>query len=100
MKDYTTVLFGITAMIGLIGLSASPAFADGIHNTLDNSTVTIETPVAGRLVSGRIASEFETNPRITLDYAKKYFHTGARVRRKSNIGEQWSLFIQGNRINL
>jgi len=100
MKDYTTVLFGITAMIGLIGLSTTPAFADGIHNTLDNSTVTIETPVAGRLVSGRIASEFETNPRITLDYAKKYFHADARAKRKSKIGEQWSLFIQGNRINL
>ncbi len=95
MKDYTTVLFGITAMIGLIGLSTTPAFADGIHNTSDNSTVTIETPV-----TGRIANEFESNPRITLDYAKKYFHADGRARRKSNLGEQWSLFIQGNRVNL
>lgn len=100
MKDYTTVLLGITAMIGLIGLSTTPAFADGIHNTSDNSTVTIETPVTGRLVSGRIANEFESNPRMTLDYAKKYFHADGRARRKSNLGEQWSLFIQGNRVNL
>lgn len=95
MKDYTTVLFGITAMIGLIGLSTTPAFADGIHNTSDNSTVTIETSV-----TGRIANEFESNPRITLDYAKKHFHADGRARRKSNLGEQWSLFIQGNRVNL
>ena len=95
MKDYTTVLFGITAMIGLIGLSTTPAFADGIHNTLDNSTVTNKTAV-----TGRIANEFESNPRITLDYAKKYFHADARARRKSSLGEQWSLFIQGNRVNL
>ena len=95
MKKYTNLLLGVAAIIGLVGLSATPAFADSIHNTLDNNTVTNETPV-----TGRIASEFETNPRITLDYAKKYFHADARAKRKSKIGEQWSLFIQGNRINL
>ena len=95
MKKYTNVLLGIVAIIGLIGLSNTPAFADSIHNALDNNLVANET-----LVPGRIANRFELTSRTTHDYAKEYFHAGDRVKRKRNGGEQWSLFIQGNRVNL
>ncbi len=95
MKNYATVLFGIAAIIGLIGLSATPAFADSIHNALANDLVANET-----LVSGRITNRSGSTSRTTYDYAKEYLHAGSRVERKRNGGEQWSLFIQGNRINL
>ncbi len=95
MKNYATVLFGIAAIIGLIGLSATPAFADSIHNVLDNNLVANET-----LVPGTITNRFESASHKTHDYAKDYFHAGGRVKRKRNGGDQWSLFIQGNRINL
>jgi len=62
LKDYTDVLFGIVAIIGLIGLSATPAFADNIHTTLDKDLIPNET-----LVSGKIANRFESTSRATHD---------------------------------
>ncbi len=59
MKNYTNVLLGIVAIIGLIGLSATPAFADSIHWALENNRVaneTVETKtIAGKHESGKIA---------------------------------------------
>ena len=67
MKDYTTVLFGITAMIGLIGLSTTPAFADGVHNTLDNNLVANET-----VETKTIAGKREPTLWTIQDYVKNY----------------------------
>ena len=95
MKNHTNILFGIAAFIGLIGLSATPAFADNIYYALDNDLIANET-----LVSGIITNTRESASRINHDYAKEYLYAGARVRRKHNVGEKWGLYIQGNRINL
>ena len=45
MKNNATILLGIAAIIGLIGLSATPAFADTIYGALENNRVntTVET---------------------------------------------------------
>ena len=52
MNIYTNTLLGVAAIIGLIGLSATPAFADSIHGVLENNRVnaTVETKtIAGKL---------------------------------------------------
>ncbi len=43
MNIYTDTLLGVAAIVGLIGLSATPAFADSIHRVLENNRVANET---------------------------------------------------------
>ena len=42
MNIYTNTLLGVAAIIGLIGLSATPAFADSIHGVLENNRASVE----------------------------------------------------------
>ena len=59
MNIYTNTLLGVAAIIGLIGLSATPAFADSIHGVLENNRVVNETveakTIAGKHESGKLA---------------------------------------------
>ena len=95
MKNYTNVLLGIVAIIGLIGLSNTPAFADSIHNALDNNRVVNET-----VKTKTITSRHKSTSQTIQDYVKNYRHGGSRKKRASGVWKQWSLFIQGNRVNL
>jgi len=63
MKKYTTVLLGIAAIIGFIGLSATPAFTDSIHNALDNNRVANET-----VETKAITVKFDSTPWTIQDY--------------------------------
>ena len=95
MKKYTTVLLGVAAIIGFIVLSATPAFAGSIHNALDNNLVVNET-----VETKTITSRHESTSQTIQDYVKNYLHGGSHKKRASGIWKQWSLFIQGNRVNL
>ena len=95
MKKYTTVLLGVAAIIGFIVLSATPAFADSIHNALDNNRVVNET-----VETKTITSRHESTSQTIQDYVENYRHGGSRKKRASGVWKQWSLFIQGNRVNL
>ena len=94
MKNYATVLFGIAAIIGLIGLSATPAFANSIHNVLDNNRVANET-VEPKIIT----NELDSTSHTIQEYVKNYLRADGRVKRTRSGGEQWSLYIQGNRVN-
>ena len=95
MKKYTNLLLGVAAIIGLVGLSATPAFANSIHNVLDNNRVVIET-VQPKIITNRLDSTSHT----IQDYVKNYLRAEGRVKRTRSDREQWSLYIQGNRVNL
>jgi len=95
MKNYTNVLLGIVAIIGLIGLSATPAFADSIHGVLENNRIANET-----VETKTIAGKREPTLWTIQGYVKNYRHGGSRKKRASGVWKQWSLFIQGNRVNL
>ena len=95
MKKYTTVLLGVAAIIGFIVLSATPAFADSIHNALDNNRVVNET-----VETKTITSRHDSTSQTIQDYVKHYRHGSSRKKRASGVWKQWSLFIQGNRVNL
>ena len=53
MNIYTNTLLGVAAIIGLIGLSATPAFADSIHGVLENNRIVNETVEAKTITSKR-----------------------------------------------
>ncbi len=62
MNIYTNTLLGVAAIIGLIGLSATPAFADSIHGVLENNRVaneTVETKTIAGMSAGSSAVDFE-----------------------------------------
>jgi len=95
MKKYTTTLLGVAAIIGFIVLSATPAFADSIHGVLENNRVVNET-----VKTKTITSRHKSTSQTIQDYVKNYRHGGSRKKRASGVWKQWSLFIQGNRVNL
>ncbi len=66
MNIYTDTLLGVAAIVGLIGLSATPAFADSIHGVLENNRVnaTVETKT--------IAGKREPTLWTIQDYVKNY----------------------------
>ena len=76
MNTYTDTLLGIAAIIGLIGLSITPAFADSIHSVLENNQVSDET-----IEIKTIAFEHDSTPWTIQDYidnaraADKTVHT-------------------------
>ncbi len=53
MNIYTNTLLGVAAIIGLIGLSTTPAFPDSIHGALENNRVANETVEAKTITSKR-----------------------------------------------
>ena len=67
MNIYTNTLLGVAAIIGLIGLSATPAFADSIHGVLENNRIANET-----VETETIAGKREPTLWTIQDYVKNY----------------------------
>ena len=67
MNIYTNTLLGFAAIIGLIGLSATPAFADSIHGVLENNRIANET-----VETKTIAGKREPTLWTIQDYVKNY----------------------------
>jgi hypothetical protein len=95
VKNYTNILLVTIAIIGLAGLSTTPAFATNIHNGLDNDLFANQI-----LISEKTGNRSGSASLTTHGDIKQLHHKGPRVRRKSNFGKRWGLYIQGNRINL
>ncbi len=94
MKNYATILIGITAIIGLIGLSATPAFANCTYDTKDIIQVTIEA-----LESNIVIRTPGSSPQAEQVYAINYINADSRIELARNLKEQWEVLIQGIRVN-
>ena len=95
MKNYATILIGITAIIGLIGLSATPAFANCTYDTKDTIQSTIEA-----LESNIVIRTPGSSPQAEQDYAIIYINADSRIELERSLKEQWEVLIQGIRVNL
>ena len=62
MNIYTDTLLGVAAIVGLIGLFATPAFADSIHSVLENNRVNATVEIK------TVAVKHDATPRILQDY--------------------------------
>ncbi len=94
MKNYATKLIGIAAIIGLIGLSATPAFANIIYDTKDILQVTIEA-----LESNIVIRTPGSSQQAEQDYAINYINANSRIELARNLIEQWEVLMQGIRVN-
>ncbi|MEE8327532.1 MAG: hypothetical protein V3R32_01880 [Nitrosomonadaceae bacterium] len=94
MKNYATILIGITAIIGLIGLSTTPAFANFTYDTKDILQVTIEA-----LESNIVIRTPESSPQAEQVYVINYIKADSRIELARNLIEQWEVLKQGIRVN-
>jgi len=63
MNIYTDTLLGVAAIVGLIGLSSTPAFADSLHGVLESNRFSDET-----VEIKTIAFKHDTTPSTIRDY--------------------------------
>lgn len=94
MKNRTNILLGIAAIIGLIGLSATPAFANCTYDTKDINQVTIEA-----LESNRVIRTPGSSPQAEQVNAINYIYAYSLIELARNLKEQWEVLIQGIRVN-
>ncbi len=94
MKNYATILIGIAAIIGLIGLSATPAFANCTYDTKDTIQVTIEA-----LESNIVIRTPGSSPQAEQVYAINNIYADSRIELARNLKEQWEVLMQGIRVN-
>ena len=105
MNIYTNILLGVAAIIGLIGLSATPAFADSIHGVLENNRIANET-----VETKTIAGKREPTLWTIQDYVKNYraafeandaveFEVSARMSEPTTGGWQKALGEPGKAIS-
>ncbi len=94
MKNYATILIGIAAIIGLIGLSPTPAFANCTYDTKDIIQVTIEA-----LEPNIVIRTPGSSPQAEQVYAI-YIYADSLIELARNLKEQWEVLMQGIRVNL
>ena len=94
MTNYATILIGITAIIGLIGLSSTPAFANCTYDTKDIIQVTIEA-----LESDIVIRTPGSPQQAEQVYAINYIYADNRIELARNLKEQWEVLMQGIRVN-
>ncbi len=94
MKNNATILLGIAAIIGLTGLSATPAFANCTYDTKDTIQSTIEA-----LESNIVIRTPGSSPQAEQDYAIIYINADSRIELARSLKEQWEVLMQGIRVN-
>ena len=94
MKNNATILLGIAAIVGLIGLSATPTFANCTYDTKDTIQSTIEA-----LESNIVIRTPGSSPQAEQDYAIIYINADSRIELARSLKEQWEVLMQGIRVN-
>ncbi len=81
MNIYTDTLLGVAAIIGLIGLSTTPAFADSIHGVLESNRFSDET-----VEIKTIAVRHDSTPWTIQDYVDNAQAANEAVESIANAG--------------
>ena len=103
MNIYTDTLLGVAAIVGLIGLSSTPAFADSLHGVLESNrfsdeTVEIKTIAVKHDATPRTIQEYVDNARAAFEANDAVeFEVSARMSEPTTGGWQKAL---GNPVKL